>query len=138
MSTGIVVALGIDRFGSTAEQLTRAREEGPAAPSSFARPSGTLRPARCYLQRAEGRAPEHAGCRDVRVRRAAAAVPVTNTDPGAGCCATSERFDSGSVEWIPFDSPRNLVNPATNKRLKSAYLQGKIAGAGFEPATFGL
>jgi RibD domain-containing protein len=55
MSTGIVVALGIDRFGSTAEQLTRAREEGPAARSSFARPSGISPTARCCLRRAESR-----------------------------------------------------------------------------------
>jgi arsenite methyltransferase len=32
----------------------------------------------------------------VRARYAAAAVQVTNTDPGAGCCAPSETFDGGS------------------------------------------
>ena len=32
----------------------------------------------------------------VRARYAAAAVQVTQTDPGAGCCAASESFDGGS------------------------------------------
>ncbi|HEY3971332.1 MAG TPA: methyltransferase domain-containing protein [Solirubrobacteraceae bacterium] len=32
----------------------------------------------------------------VRERYAAAAVQVTSTDPGAGCCAPSETFDGGS------------------------------------------
>ena len=32
----------------------------------------------------------------VRERYAAAAVQVTTTDPGAGCCAPSETFDGGS------------------------------------------
>jgi arsenite methyltransferase len=33
----------------------------------------------------------------VRERYAAAAVQVTSTDPGAGCCAPSETFDGGSA-----------------------------------------
>jgi arsenite methyltransferase len=32
----------------------------------------------------------------VRERYAAAAVQVTTTDPGAGCCAPSDTFDGGS------------------------------------------
>jgi arsenite methyltransferase len=32
----------------------------------------------------------------VRERYAAAALQVTTTDPGAGCCAPSETFDGGS------------------------------------------
>ena len=41
---------GRDRFDSTAAQLTRARDEGVAAPSSFARPSGTSPTAGCVSE----------------------------------------------------------------------------------------
>jgi hypothetical protein len=45
----------------------------------------------------------------VRERYAAAAVQVTTTNPGAGCCAPSETFDGGSLKPGPSQSPKRSM-----------------------------
>ncbi len=53
----------------------------------------------------------------VRERYAAAAVQVTRTDPGAGCCAPSETFDGGRNPVASCDRPLGRLRGTDRARL---------------------